>query len=284
MKIDTPFEQLLFNTIRIRTDLSDGGQSIGTGFIYEYEEEKKKYQFIVSNRHVIDNAKKGYLVFTESEKLNKAYKPILGKKFTLEINNFEKSWYKNKNADIDIAIMPFTPIIKLLRKKHKKKVFYTTIMDMITVKSKDIDELDAFENVYFVGYPNGLWDSKNNLPILRSGNTASPISIDYNGKPVFLIDASVFPGSSGSPVFLIDKGGRTDRKGNLIIGKSRVTFLGILSSAYFHSAVNPVLDISKKQGVLIEEMIDIGVVFKANMIQETITEFLEYVHTEKPKL
>ena len=25
---------------------------------------------------------------------------------------------------------------------------------------------------------------------------------DYNGKPVFVVDAQIFPGSSGSPVFV----------------------------------------------------------------------------------
>jgi hypothetical protein len=44
------------------------------------------------------------------------------------------------------------------------------------------------------------------LPIsprfFRRGMTATPPQLDYCGRPTFLIDASVFGGSSGSPVFL----------------------------------------------------------------------------------
>lgn len=57
-----------------------------------------------------------------------------------------------------------------------------------------------------IGYPNGLWDSQNNLPIIRRGITATSVKKDYNGKKEFLIDAAVFPGSSGSPVFIFNEG------------------------------------------------------------------------------
>jgi len=43
-----------------------------------------------------------------------------------------------------------------------------------------------------------------------------------------VIDAACFPGSSGSPVLLFDKGGYTDKKGNLNWGASRLMLLGVL--------------------------------------------------------
>ena len=40
------------------------------------------------------------------------------------------------------------------------------------------------------------------MPILRRGTTATPIALNFEGRPEFLIDAAVYPGSSGSPVFV----------------------------------------------------------------------------------
>src|SRR5437763_136516 len=45
------------------------------------------------------------------------------------------------------------------------------------------------------------------------GVTANPLQADYDGRPVFLIDASVFPGSSGSPVVICNQGGFATRQG-----------------------------------------------------------------------
>ena len=53
-----------------------------------------------------------------------------------------------------------------------------------------------------IGYPDGIWDSVNNLPVIRKGITATHPHISWNGKTEFLTDIASFPGSSGSPYFL----------------------------------------------------------------------------------
>ncbi len=55
--------------------------------------------------------------------------------------------------------------------------------------------------VLFVGYPNDYYDTVNNLPLVRRGTLASMPNIDFRGQGLVVIDAQVFPGSSGSPVF-----------------------------------------------------------------------------------
>lgn len=52
-----------------------------------------------------------------------------------------------------------------------------------------------------VSYPIGLIDNINNFPIFRRGITASHPGLSFKVKPEFLIDASCWPGSSGSSVF-----------------------------------------------------------------------------------
>ncbi len=43
-----------------------------------------------------------------------------------------------------------------------------------------------------IGYPNGIWDEANNMPIIRRGITATHPNFNYNGKPEFMIDAACF--------------------------------------------------------------------------------------------
>ena len=90
-----------------------------------------------------------------------------------------------------------------------------------------------------IGYPNGIWDATNNMPILRKGITATHPNIDYEGRLEFLIDAACFPGSSGSPVFLFNTNGWTNRDGSMSLG-SRVKLLGVLSSGPQHTTTGEV--------------------------------------------
>lgn len=138
-------------------------------------------------------------------------------------------------------------------------------------------ELDALEEVIFVGYPVGLWDTTNLTPILRRGVTATPVFLDFQGKPQFLIDASVFPGSSGSPVFLYSAGWYSKRDGSVVAGK-RVKLLGVLSSVVRHLQESRVETIptGEKGGqyATFREVVDLGFVFKSSTILETIQHFI----------
>ena len=95
-----------------------------------------------------------------------------------------------------------------------------------------------------MGYPNGLWDQKNNRPIARKGITATHPGINYNGKQEFLIDVACFPGSSGSPVLLYNPCNYIDRMDNCF-SKPRVKFLGILRAGPVH-IIRPLKDITIK--------------------------------------
>ena len=58
---------------------------------------------------------------------------------------------------------------------------------------------------------------------------ALPISyINFQDKPIFVIDCACFPGSSGSPVYLFNNGGYVDKNGNTNLGTNRVKLLGVL--------------------------------------------------------
>ena len=96
------------------------------------------------------------------------------------------------------------------------------------IPSKEqVDNLSAIEDITFIGYPSGLYDEKNKISIIRQGITATPIWNNFKGEDVFLIDAGVFPGSSGSPVFIYNHGTYPVKDG-IALG-NRLLFVGVLS-------------------------------------------------------
>jgi hypothetical protein len=82
------------------------------------------------------------------------------------------------------------------------------------------------EAVSIIGFPEGL-TAGGYLPIWKTGHIASDIDIDWNGKPLFLIDATTKGGMSGSPVVAkrvcIYQTSKTNQIGNA------VKFLGVYS-------------------------------------------------------
>ena len=60
--------------------------------------------------------------------------------------------------------------------------------------------MEVFDDYLVIGYPRMFYDKVNLFPIVKSGIIASKWQGMLNGKPYFLIDAKLFPGSSGSIV------------------------------------------------------------------------------------
>lgn len=272
MEVLSIAEQLLFTTVRVETVDASGVEGVGTSFIFNYKLERKHYPFIVTNKHVISNAQKGLLTFIQA----RDGKPLLGSGYRLNIDDFESIWFGHTNENIDVTIAPFAPILDHITKAGVNIYFRTVETDLVP-SEEDLKHVDAIEEVVFIGYPIGIWDTKNLLPIIRKGITATPIAIDFRGERQFLVDASIFPGSSGSPVFLYNPGMYANKSGGTVVG-TRLYFLGVVASVFFQQDVNeirirsvPTVDVPV---AVSRQMIDLGVVFKASTIVEAIEIFL----------
>ncbi len=92
----------------------------------------------------------------------------------------------------------------------------------------DIAKLTPLGEIVMPGYPSGIWDEKNDMPVLRRGVTATHPHLDWNGRPEFLVDAACFPGSSGFPVFLFNVAGHVSKTERMVVVGSRVKLLGVL--------------------------------------------------------
>ena len=128
-----------------------------------------------------------------------------------------------------------------------------------------IDELT------FIGYPDGWMDDVHGTPIVRQAITATPLMLQFEGEPTFLVDGSVFSGSSGSPVFILNRGSWTGPQG-LVLG-DRILLVGIISDTGLRNTDIPV-QVAKKPFVRISEELDLGSAFSAEAIAETVNHAL----------
>lgn len=273
MKVETPREQLFFATVQLEVD-KPNDTSVGTGFIVRHTwHPEKSGPFLVTNKHVVKDATKFRFSITQSDGSG----PVIGSRHNIELTSEQISWFGHPDMNVDVAALPLAPLLLKMQELNLKP-FYRAITSDLFLNSTNIEQLDAIEEVLFIGYPNGILDQKNGLPIARRGTTASPLTLDYNGLPAFLIDASVFPGSSGSPVFICDVGSFSPRGGGLTVG-SRTLLLGLVSSVLIRNETGSLkfVDIPTAlvPKVVVPQMIDIGIVFKAHTIVETINALLK---------
>lgn len=105
----------------------------------------------------------------------------------------------------DLVAIDMTDIIAAEEEKRAKKLLYFAFTKQSLMMQADFNELTVYEDVAMVGYPGGVFDHVNNMPLVRGGKTASIPRLNYQGSPQFVIDCACMPGSSGSPVLLITK-------------------------------------------------------------------------------
>jgi len=281
MKVETVTEHMLFSTLRLEA-VKSPGTVYGTGFIFSYRVGDKDNLFIVTNKHVIDNSSSVHFFFMQGT----GTKPLIGQKHDVVIDSVRTPWFRHPDPSIDVAIFQLQPILQMLHAAGQTP-FFRSITHTSIPEREEIEELDPLEQVIFLGYPNGLYDTVNLIPIFRRGTTATPPQLDYNGHPTFLIDASVFGGSSGSPVFLHITHGHVDRRGIIEPGPPRISLLGILAEVHCQQDYAPlelvtITTTSQVPVARVRQMLDLGIVFKAFLIVDTVECFLRASGTTGP--
>jgi hypothetical protein len=252
-------EQLLFATVRIQTTESNGDEGTGTGFFFNFSYAGKSVPTIVTNKHVVEGAVTGTFLFHEGEGAP------TDKSIPVTLDHFQQQWFHHPTPSVDLCIMPFAPL------EHQSRAaghqIYRVAFDQNSLASdQDLIEMVAAQNVTMIGYPNGLWDTVNNLPLLRRGITASHPAIDFCGKPELVVDMACFPGSSGSPVVQLDEGWYF-QKGRGSTAGSRMRFLGVLYAGPVMTADGEIIVEAIPTGAhsktRTELMIHLGYVMKA---------------------
>lgn len=263
-------EELLHTTVRLEGRTASGS-SVGTGFFFMHDD----HLFIVTNKHVVEGVKAGSFVVLRGQDVEGERVPLFGNGIAIPFN--ETNFIGHPDPDVDVAAMNVSTVITdIVNAGHK--LFWKHLSDKEFPTKEHFEKfIGPMEEVVFVGYPSGIWDHKNVLPVARRGMTATPSYVDFNGTKTFLIDASVFPGSSGSPVFIYYAGGHPDKEGNLYAG-NRMHFMGIVAKVYqrLEQGEIRVVDIPTAQKYLAEinQMIDLGIVYKAETVKECVEHYL----------
>jgi hypothetical protein len=232
----TPTEFLMHATVRIEST-NKQGVSVGTGFLFHlFHQGDNSVPVIVTNKHVVKGATTGSFELTMAKPDGT---PDLTNHFPIQITDFEKGWTGHPDPAVDLAIFPCASIFERLAKEGRK-IFLTGLDQSIVPTEDAMQALTPVEDVLIVGYPIGIWDTANNSPIFRRGITATAPYLDFSGKKEFLIDAAIFPGSSGSPVLLFNQGPWVDRRGNTNVGGTRALLLGINYAVTTYSATGEI--------------------------------------------
>lgn len=253
-------EKILFSTVRIVTN-----NGSGTGFFYNFKIGDNPITVIVTNRHVIQGAKNCEMYFTK--KINE-FQIKTSERYIFHVD-IENSYIMHPDSKIDLCILPIAEFLN-----NHPDAFITVIDEKLLPSSEELGQLKAIEDILMVGYPVGLMDERNNMPIVRKGITATHPLLDYNGMKEFVIDAACFPGSSGSPIFLDDFGNYINKHGGMRIGKGSPFLLGILYAGP-QQKINgeiKVQAIPTKQSIYSESsvMINLGYVIKSSKISDFI--------------
>ena len=228
----TPSELLLHSTVQIICETTPGVNSFGTGFFFAlFPHGNQNVPVIVTNKHVVAGATTGHLKLTMQ---NGDGSPDLNNFVDFSVPNFQNQWIPHPDPAVDLTIMPYAGMLEQLA-NQTKKAFMVTLDPSMVSTGAELAELTPLEDILVVGYPNGIIDTAHNIPVFRRGITATPANLDFKNTTEFLIDAAIFPGSSGSPVLLFNQGSYPTRQG-LVIG-SRVKLLGVVH-AVFNDPVN----------------------------------------------
>lgn len=217
-------EIIMYSTIQIRM-MNDLKQIIGyaTGFLASFCKTKEDFvPALVTNRHVLDKTSFVQLVFTRKKEDGN---PDVGNKLAVTLDTAEAIFHPSNN--VDLAILPVARAITLCR-SQETPIFCPFINTTHIPTPENWNAFDALERVVMAGYPEGFGDEVNNLPIFRSGFTATHPGYNFRGKPEFLVDVPCFHGCSGSPIYLL---GRNFYTGNINLNKplgtDRFFLLGI---------------------------------------------------------
>jgi hypothetical protein len=274
MRVTTLFDQLLFSVTRVEVERAgnQGRRAVGTAFVVRYEWEPGKLgDFLVTAGHVAAAGSPGHIFFH----MGSGGQPLLEKVYRMTIANWAAAWQHHPNPRIDVAVMPLGEVYTKLG-QDRVEIFTRPLPSSLFATEEILSKLDSLEDIVFQGFPMGLSDISHLLPITRRGITATPLMVDYNSLPAFLIDASVFWGSSGSPVLIANQGAFSTL-GGLSVG-SRLVLLGVLSQLFARvkskNGEVQVIPVTDQEVEREAYPINLGLVFKTKTITETIQAML----------
>jgi len=209
-----PRDEALFGVTRVLTFAGAGGLTEASGFFFERDARL----YLVTSRHVLFDTPSGHMpdrieieMHTDARDLTQ-----MARLSILLHRDGVAKWHQasDSGGEIDVATievdrneMPMGCVLQPFKPQHLVVGF---------------DQFDVGDRLAIPGFPLGFFDTVHHLPVVRQASIASFYGIRFQGQGLFLTDARMHRGSSGSPVLAPLKG---DGAGHL-----RWSLLGVHSS------------------------------------------------------
>lgn len=190
----------------------DKRQLLGTGFFYQELAPKDPSQkeqwrvvesiWIVTNRHILLPKIDEKEIIPDSFTFNLrkivnhgvVWEPVI-----LNATELRKRARLHTDPQVDVAMIRVDDLLKDRLGTGNEYMQWSAVSEEDLPGNNNI-HVEVADDVVIIGYPKGFYDEKNVFPIVKSGIVASRWGLNFNDLPVFLIDAKLFPGSSGSLV------------------------------------------------------------------------------------
>ena len=184
-------------------------------------------------------------------------------------------WTFHADGSVDVAVAPFEPISEFFDRLG-------TSFTVGSIKTSDFQPksepgvgsfTDKFwhplplDEVLMVGYPQDYRDIPTSLPLLRRGRIATPLWLDHEGRPVFLIDTSAAHGASGGPVAYVEEEHHVGK--TMYEGTGKVVLLGVFSEV-FPARSREVTAVEGQP----QRPPGLGAAYKAHTVLETLDQLL----------
>ena len=258
-------------------------KSQGSGFYYNEMSPKdpnvnggqwRKIEgtYLITNRHValpkVNECEilSEYFVFNLREIINNKVEWV---PITLNKEQLKQRLLLHHNDSIDVvAIKVDDLIIDIISSNPNRKFIIGGSLSNDNLPLNSPLTIDVTSDIIVASYPRGFYDIANKFPIVKSGIISSGWGLHFNNMPVFLIDAQLFPGSSGGLVIskptnvaMID--------GKLMHSKEKqFVFLGVYSGEPVQQCAP--FDIGDMT-IIRKNSYGLGTVWYSNLITEIIT-------------
>lgn len=221
----SPAQQLEHVAVLLRMKDAQNREYSGTGFFYGFfKNGNQSVTCIVTNRHVVAGMTKLEMKWTRGTVLaGPDYGNIVDVRLDLQET---QRVLLHPDPNVDLAIIMVSDLLNKYQ-AESTPIYAVSADENLITSSDDLKKFQPLEDILVVGFPDGISDTANNIPIFRRGVTATPVYMKFNGKKQFMIDAAIYHGSSGSPVFLYNVGAWIGENNLTQLG-TRVALLGVV--------------------------------------------------------
>lgn len=186
---------------RIRFPQQEGH---ATGFFYNSADNT----YLVTNRHVLEPMDEAETTAPESVRISTRPRESMGEREYHDLSLSEgegADWYGFAGGEvIDVAVIPLDQDLDCVNPKIGIGNERDLETGSIAFNEESIlgekGRVRPGDRAQIVGYPGHYVDHTYDFPVTRNAIVSTQYGMPYNGSPMFLTDARMHPGTSGSPV------------------------------------------------------------------------------------